>query len=596
MKVKNRLRKILSIKGLFAIALLSLFVQVFALATPSNAGSFPKFYKVSASGTPSNGGAVLGSGIYYLKGTDATLTAIPAVGYTFTGWTGDCSGSNPTYTIRNINSEKSCTATFKIPIIVVGTSLRIETQKVYDGNNTAAASTGMVMGIRTGDSVTVSTIATYDNKNVGTHKEISVHYVLGGLDASKYIIASDGFSIPCGVITPKPVSIVADPQSKIYGEADPILTYSGSLVAGDTFSGSVARTAGENVGTYAITQGTLSAGNNYTLTFIGANLTINKKDLNVFADSVTKVYGESDPVFTYTYDPLVNGDTESTVFSGSLGRISLGEGVGTYEITVNTLALSNNYNLVFNSNYLTITAAPISITINAQNKVYGTADPLVTYQITSGSLKGSDSLNITFNRAAGENIGKYEITGVSSNINYNATIAPEYLTITKAPVTIVASAKSKLVGAVDPALTDTITSGNFVGADTITGSLARQSGETAGKYVINQGTLSLSDNYELTFVGSTLTIATPAQAFVASTNNVATTATTDDATDDNNGTVLGEETSKTTTIKSDSKSAKASGFCSCKFLGIYCWIWLLILLIAAAAIWWFIVKRKKDQK
>ena len=55
------------------------------------------------------------------------------------------------------------------------------------------------------------------------------------------------------------------------------LTYqitSGSLVAGDGFSGALTRAAGEAVGSYAIQQGTLALNSNYTLTFVGTNFTI----------------------------------------------------------------------------------------------------------------------------------------------------------------------------------------------------------------------------------------------------------------------------------------------------------------------------------
>jgi hypothetical protein len=45
-------------------------------------------------------------------------------------------------------------------------------------------------------------------------------------------------------------------------------------VAGDNFTGALARVAGENVGLYAIQQGTLGLSANYAFTFVGANLTI----------------------------------------------------------------------------------------------------------------------------------------------------------------------------------------------------------------------------------------------------------------------------------------------------------------------------------
>ena len=73
----------------------------------------------------------------------------------------------------------------------------------------------------------------------------------------------------------KPLTIKADAKTKVTGEADPALTYtSEGLVAGDKITGALTRDAGEAAGTYAIKQGTLSAGDNYAITYVGANLTI----------------------------------------------------------------------------------------------------------------------------------------------------------------------------------------------------------------------------------------------------------------------------------------------------------------------------------
>ena len=78
-------------------------------------------------------------------------------------------------------------------------------------------------------------------------------------------------------ITARPIAVTADAKSKIYGDSDPALTYqvtSGELVNGDGFNGGLTRVVGENAGDYAIQQGTLTAGSNYALSFVGANLTI----------------------------------------------------------------------------------------------------------------------------------------------------------------------------------------------------------------------------------------------------------------------------------------------------------------------------------
>src|SRR5207245_1541302 len=102
-------------------------------------------------------------------------------------------------------------------------------------------------------------------------------------------------------VTARPVAVKADAKSKIYGDADPALTYqitSGSLAFSDAFSGSLTRTGTQDVGNHPIEQGSLTLGSNYTLTYAGADLTVTPRPITVTADGQTKVYGYTDPSFT----------------------------------------------------------------------------------------------------------------------------------------------------------------------------------------------------------------------------------------------------------------------------------------------------------
>jgi len=80
-------------------------------------------------------------------------------------------------------------------------------------------------------------------------------------------------------VSPATLSVTADPgQGKVYGQADPTLTYTYSgLVNGDTssvFTGSLDRDPGESPGSYLINQGTLSAGTNYNIYYTGSSFII----------------------------------------------------------------------------------------------------------------------------------------------------------------------------------------------------------------------------------------------------------------------------------------------------------------------------------
>jgi uncharacterized protein (DUF1810 family) len=69
------------------------------------------------------------------------------------------------------------------------------------------------------------------------------------------------------------LTVTADAASKVYGDADDLKYTSSGLIHGDRLGGSLGRAAGENVGSYAINQGSL-ANSNYSITFTGDQLQI----------------------------------------------------------------------------------------------------------------------------------------------------------------------------------------------------------------------------------------------------------------------------------------------------------------------------------
>ncbi|WP_075340793.1 BspA family leucine-rich repeat surface protein [Tenacibaculum agarivorans] len=300
--------------------------------------------------------------------------------------------------------------------------------------------------------------------------------------------------------TTKPITITADAKSKVYGSADPVLTYtitSGSLDPGDVLTGGLTRVVGEDVGNYTINSNLSNS--NYTITYIPADLNITAKPITITADAKSKVYGSVDPVLTYT---ITSGSLETgDVLTGGLTRVA-GEDVGNY--TINSNLSNSNYTITYIPADLNITAKPITITADAKSKVYGSADPVLTYTITSGSLETGDVLTGGLTRVAGEDVGNYLINSNLSNPNYTITYVPADLNITAKPITITADVKSKVYGSVDPILTYTITSGSLETGDVLTGGLTRVAGEDVGMYTINS---NLSNpNYTITYVPADLSI------------------------------------------------------------------------------------------
>ena len=130
--------------------------------------------------------------------------------------------------------------------------------------------TGYVNGENASVLTTPVSISRASGENFGTYT-----ITPSGAAAANY---SFGYTTASFSITKASVTVTTNSgQSKYYGESDPIFTYSSNpaLVPGNSFSGSLERAAGESVGNYAINIGTLSAGNNYNITFNSANFTIN---------------------------------------------------------------------------------------------------------------------------------------------------------------------------------------------------------------------------------------------------------------------------------------------------------------------------------
>ncbi|MBH9420851.1 filamentous hemagglutinin N-terminal domain-containing protein [Pseudomonas aeruginosa] len=391
--------------------------------------------------------------------------------------------------------------------------------KVYGDADPAL--TYQVSGLKNGDTAGAvlngGSLSRVAGENVGVY---GINQGGLGLVSANYDLSYQGNNL---TITKALLNVIADAKTKVYGDADPSLTYQVSgLKNGDTAGavlngGSLSRVAGENVGVYGINQGDLALNSgNYDLSYQGNNLTITKALLNVIADAKTKVYGDADPSLTYQVSGLKNGDTAGAVLNGGgLVRVS-GENVGNYAIQQGGLGLvSGNYDLAYQGNNLTITKALLNVIADAKTKVYGDADPSLTYQVSG--LKNGDSagsiLTGGLNRAAGENVGVYGINQgdlALNSGNYDLSYQGNNLTITKALLNVIADAKTKVYGDADPSLTYQVSglkNGDTAGAVLNGGSLSRVAGENVGVYGINQGDLALnSGNYDLSYQGNNLTI------------------------------------------------------------------------------------------
>jgi MBG domain (YGX type)/SprB repeat/Putative Ig domain len=408
--------------------------------------------------------------------------------------------SNFTVTVTDLNN---CTAAYsfvlklnQIPITVTATASQT---KVY-GQSDPVLTYTVTPSLLSGDSFT-GALTRVTGENIGNYA-INVGTLSAG---SKYLMT---FVSKDFAITAKPITVTATAsQTKVYGTADPVFAYSvsPSLVGGDSFTGTLTRVTGENIGNYAITQGSLSAGSNYTISYVSKDFAITAKPITVTATaSQTKVYGTADPVFAYSVSPsLIGGDS----FTGTLTRVT-GENIGNYAITQGSLSAGSNYTISYVSKDFAITAKPITVTATAsQTKVYGTTDPVFAYSV-SPSLVSGDSFTGALTRVAGVNVGTYAITqgSLSAGSNYTISYVSKDFTITAKPITVTATAsQTKVYGTADPVFAYSVSPSLVIG-DSFTGALTRVTGENVGTYAITQGSLSAGSNYSITYIGNNFII------------------------------------------------------------------------------------------
>lgn len=345
-------------------------------------------------------------------------------------------------------------------------------------------------------------------ENVGTYSILA-----GSLTSENnpnYQIEYLGASL---TITRRILTIQTISLTKFYSEPDPEFVYvitDGNTLAFDDklcdiMVGSARRESGEVPGIYQFKDSNIhSSNNNYVLTYQPSGaLTIKRINIKITVQNAEKVYGDPDPIFTFATDKPVGS------FDFALQR-QAGENVGHYSIEA--ISLYHPYiQIEFEAGVMQILPREITLRANNSVKYYGDPDPTFSVSIVEGILAGDrleDVLSGNMQRQNGEQIGTYSINQGTLQIsnNYNPSFNQGTLTILPRPITVKANNTSKIYGQNDPALTYTITHGNLVNQEGLTGSLERQTGELLGDYVINIGSLATNQNYALTFINGVFTV------------------------------------------------------------------------------------------
>jgi Bacterial Ig-like domain (group 3)/MBG domain (YGX type) len=233
--------------------------------------------------------------------------------------------------------------------------------------------------------------------------------------------------------------------------------------AATALTGHLARTPGETVsgGPYAITQGTLAASSNYTITFTGSTFAITPATLLIVAQPQTKVFGSADPTLAYASSGFQFSDTAATVLTGSPAR-EAGETVSDspYAIGQGTLTANSNYTIQFTGSTLTVTPATPAVTVSDPGGTYtsapiaamatvtgvgGTATPeLEGVKPTLTYYTGSGTSGVALGSAAPSAAGTYTVVArFPGSADYSAAQSkPATFVIAPAVATVVLTSQS----------------------------------------------------------------------------------------------------------------------------------------------------------
>mgnify|MGYP000972365271 FL=1 len=474
----------------------------------------------------------------FCQGGTVTLTAnsSPAGVYSYTWQTGAITqginvASSGSYTVTAVNSI-GCSETSTPTIITVNDLPAAPIANSVSLNYNGLQQTTPDLIPPSGQSISWFTLpaggvnsSKPQGINVGTYNS----YANTIIDATGCISSSR--TLVFLTINKKSITITVDPnQTKVYGAANPsTYTYgvSPSLTGLAALNGTLTRVSGETVGPYAIEQNDLTTANNpnYTISYVGNNFTITKKSLTITADNKTKFYGAANPIFTYTYSGLVNGDLATFTWPTIITTADQNSPAGTYPI-IPSAATDPNYTityvngiLIVTKTALTITAKPHTILYNGTNYSGGNG-VILTGMATGESISNlTGTLNYKGTSQGAINVGTYTIIpdGLSSP-NYNINYVGDALEIKKATLKIIAG--NQIVNFGTPTskiLTDaTFTYASLLGGDNasvITGSLSYSTNYTpltspgsTGIYIEPIITGLSAANYELIAEKGNITI------------------------------------------------------------------------------------------
>ncbi len=289
-----------------------------------------------------------------------------------------------------------------------------------------------------------------------------------------------------------------------------------SICAAVALSGNTAAcsTSSLDAGTHSFTaeySGTTSGTPQFSASTSSAlSHTVDKKQLTVTAADKSKMYGDGDPAFTFSYAGFVLGNTAAVIDTAPTCTVSVAHvNAGSYPIACSG-GVDNNYSFSYVNGTLTVDKAQLTVTADNKSKTYGAADPAFTFSYdgfvlgdTGAAIDTAPTCTVSVAHA---NAGSYPIVcsgGVDNN--YSFSYVNGTLTVDPKAVTVTADDKTKTYGSADPAFTFSVTgleSGDSLAGVTCGVAAAH---DNAGSYPIACSG-NTNGNYSATYAPGTLTV------------------------------------------------------------------------------------------
>lgn len=301
------------------------------------------------------------------------------------------------------NYTVSGSTTFEIQKAASSCTAPAANTLTYNGNDQTLLTPGAATGGEMRYSLTENgaySAAIPTGKNAGDY---TVYYKVAG-DANHNDTVPQSVEVTIGKAA---VTVTAESKSSRVGKnLQPLtFTYAPELFAGDAFTGALATTADKDtVNDYPITQGSLTLGDNYQITFIEGTYSVLAKLPQAsfrFAESaVEKTYGDG----AFTLAATGEAENSAVTYSSSDETIATVDAAGTVQIrkagtvTITAVASETAEHLERRVSY-TLTVARKSVTITVLDKLAYTdsaapdlSTPVLGTDYTVEGLLGGDTL------------------------------------------------------------------------------------------------------------------------------------------------------------------------------------------------------------